>query len=110
MFESAIEIFALQRRVIVKGANIQGFTLPVVSEMVLSPEAFVADLAGEGSFVRVSPFVDEQVVALCEVALAVLADEFLLRPVGSSRSPASSVRKYKPENTIHFQSTKHTFV
>ena len=48
--------------------------------MVLSPEGLVADVAREGAFVGVCPLVNQQVVGLGELALAVLADELLLGP------------------------------
>ena len=49
--------------------------LPVVSEMVLSPEALVADVTRIRSLVRVSPLVDEEIVGLGEVSSAVTTDE-----------------------------------
>ena len=50
----------------------------VVAEVVLPPEGLAADVAGEGPLVRVRPLVDQQVVALGELPLAVLADVPLL--------------------------------
>lgn len=72
-------------------AAFEGFLLAVdvlvIPEVILSPEGLAADVAGERAFVGVRPFVDEQVVALREVARAVLADELLLgpsRPAGNA--------------------------
>jgi hypothetical protein len=52
----------------------------VVPQMVLPPERLAAHVAREGSLVRVRPLVDEQVVGLCELSVAELADELLARP------------------------------
>ena len=54
----------------------------VVPEVVLPPEGLAADVTREGPLVRVRPLVDQQVVALAELALAVLADVALLGPGG----------------------------
>lgn len=52
----------------------------MVSEMVLAPEGFSTDVAGEGSLVCVCPLVDEEVVGLGEMATTELTDVFLLLP------------------------------
>jgi hypothetical protein len=52
--------------------------IPVVSEMVLSSEGFPADVARVRPFIRVSPLVDQQIVAFGELSVAVLADELFL--------------------------------
>ncbi len=52
----------------------------VVPQMVLPPERLAAHVAGEGPLVGVRPLVDEQVVGLCELPVAELADELLARP------------------------------
>jgi hypothetical protein len=52
----------------------------MVPQMVLPPERLAANVAGEGPLVRVRPLVDEQVVGLCELPVAELADELLARP------------------------------
>ena len=52
----------------------------VVPEVVLPPEGFAADVAGEGTLVGVGPLVDQQVVRLGELTVAVLADVALLGP------------------------------
>ena len=49
---------------------------PVIPEMVLSAEGLVANVTGERTFVRVGPDVNEQVVRLGEVTLAILAAKF----------------------------------
>jgi len=59
----------------------------MVSQVVLSPESFVANVAGVGSLVRVRSLVNQQVVGLGEAALAVLADELLLGPGGQPTGP-----------------------
>lgn len=51
--------------------------LPVVSEVVLSSEGLPADLTGVRSLIRVSPLMNQQVVRLCKMAAAILADELL---------------------------------
>ncbi len=61
----------------------------VVPEVVLAPEGLVAHVARVRALVRVRPLVDEQVVALGEVALAELADELLPRPRRAARRPGS---------------------
>jgi len=53
--------------------------LPVVSKVILATERLAADVTREGPFVRVCALVNEQVVALGEVATTVLADKLLLR-------------------------------
>jgi len=53
---------------------------PVIAEMILAPECFTADVAGEGTLISVCTLVDQQVVALGEVAPAVPTDKLLLRP------------------------------
>ena len=55
-----------------------GVDVLVVPEMVLPPEGLAADIAGKGSFVRVGPLVDHEVVGLGELTMAKLADEPLL--------------------------------
>lgn len=57
----------------------------MVSEVVLSSEGFVADVAGVGSLVCVGPLVDEEVVGLCEMPAAKLANKFLF---GLGREPS----------------------
>jgi hypothetical protein len=46
--------------------------------MVLSSEGFPADVARVRPFIRVSPLVDQQIVAFGELSVAVLADELFL--------------------------------
>ena len=46
----------------------------VVTEVVLPPEGLATDVAGEGPLVCVGSLVDQEVVALGELPLAVLAD------------------------------------
>lgn len=57
----------------------------MVSEMVLSSEGLVADVAGVRPLVCVGPLVDEQVVGLGEMPAAELANKFLF---GLGREPA----------------------
>ena len=63
-----------------------GVDVSVVPEMVLPAERLVADITVEGPLVGVGALVDEQVVGLGELAVAVLADEALLWPGRPSRS------------------------
>ena len=58
---------------------------PVISEMILPTESLAANVAGVGPLVRVRSLVDEEVVALGELAVTELADELLLRPRGPTR-------------------------
>lgn len=57
-----------------------GVDVAVVPEMVLSTERLVADITIEGPLVSVGALMDEQVVGLGELPVAILADEPLLRP------------------------------
>lgn len=50
----------------------------MVSEVILPAESFPADVARVGPLVRMSPFVDEEIVGLGELTVAVLADELFL--------------------------------
>lgn len=59
----------------------------MISEMILSTECFVTDIAGVWSLVSMRAFVDEKIVRLCEMSAAILADELLLGPGRSSPSP-----------------------
>lgn len=54
-----------------------GRVSPVVSEVVLPSEGFVADVTGIGPLVCVGPLVDEEVVGLGEMPAAELANKFL---------------------------------
>ncbi|CAL4119581.1 unnamed protein product, partial [Meganyctiphanes norvegica] len=56
----------------------------VVPEVIRPPEGLTADVAGEGPLVRVGSLVDQEVVALGELPLAVLADVALLGPAQTS--------------------------
>ena len=57
----------------------------VVTEMVLPPEGLTTDVTGEGPLVCVGSLVDEKVVALGELSVAVLADVALL---GAAETPS----------------------
>ena len=50
----------------------------MVSQVILAPEGFAADIAGVGPLVSVSSLVDQQVVRLGELSVAELTDELLL--------------------------------
>lgn len=56
--------------------------LLVVAEVVLASECLATDVTGERTFVCVRALVDQEVVGLGEVALAVLTDILFLGPVG----------------------------
>lgn len=71
----------------------------VISEMVLSSECLLADLARVRSLIRVRALVDQQVVRLGEVSLAELADELLLGSIGSSIASLGS-GKHEPWSII----------
>lgn len=58
--------------------------VPVIPEMILTPERLATDITGVGSFVGVCSFVNEQIVRFGEAPLAELADELLLGPAGGS--------------------------
>ena len=57
-----------------KGLN----NLPVIAKMILSTEGLSANVARVRPLVRVRAFVNEQIVGLCKLAVAELADELLL--------------------------------
>ena len=64
--------------------------IAVVSQVVLPSKSFSTDVTGVRSLVRMSPFVDQQVVAFGELPVAEFADEPLLRsrrPAGASKEP-----------------------
>ena len=46
----------------------------MVSEVILSSERLTADITGIGSLVGVGSFVDQEVVGLGKLSLAILAD------------------------------------
>ena len=54
--------------------------VPVVPQVVLPPEGLAAQVARVRPLIGVSPLVDQQVVGLGELPLAVLADKPLLWP------------------------------
>lgn len=58
--------------------------LPVVSQVVLSPEGLLADVTSVRALVSVSALMNKQVVRFGKASLAVLADELLLGPGGTS--------------------------
>lgn len=60
--------------IIIMRAVVQWLHSLVVSEMVLSPECFAADIARVWPFIRVRSHVYEEVVWLAELAVAVCAD------------------------------------
>ena len=63
--------------------TLEGFLLrvdvPMVAQMVLAPERLAADVARVRPLVRVRALVDQQIVRLGELSVAVLADELFLR-------------------------------
>ena len=61
-----------------------GVDVLVVPQVVLSPEGFTADVAGERPLVRVGPLVDHHVVGLGELPVTKLADEPLFGSGGSA--------------------------
>lgn len=76
--ESLAAVSALERLLL-------GVDVTVIPQMVLPPESLSADVARVGTLIGVSPLVDQQVVGLGELPVAVLADELLLgaRPIRS---------------------------
>lgn len=58
----------------------------MISEVILSPESFMAYVTGIWSLISVSPFMDQKVVRLSESSLTVLADELLLWSGGAPSS------------------------
>ena len=61
--------------------------VPMVSEMILTSEGFAAYITRKRSFVGVGALVNQQVVGLGELTVAILADEPLFGPCGASWSP-----------------------
>ena len=66
----------------------------MISQVVLSSEGLLADVATEGSFVRVRSLVNEEIVAFRESAIAIFADELFLRPRRSSSSRSLFQRRF----------------
>lgn len=64
----------------------------MVSEVVLSAEGLPADVARVGPLVGVGTLVDQQIVRLGELSVAVFADELLLGP-GAGRAGRSERRR-----------------
>lgn len=60
----------------------------MVPQVVLSAEGFVAHVAREWTLVGVRPLVNQQVVRLCELSLAIPADELLLGTTCTSCAPS----------------------
>ena len=58
----------------------------MVSQMILPSECFSANITVEWALIRMSPFVDQKVIGLGELTLAVLADETFLWPRRSAWS------------------------
>ena len=54
--------------------------------MVLSAERFATDITGIGPLVCVGPLVDEEIVTLGEVSVAIFTDKLLLWPRCASRA------------------------
>ena len=54
----------------------------VVPQMVLAPKGLVADITCERPLISVRPLVDQQIVGLGELSLAVFADILLLQSFG----------------------------
>lgn len=54
--------------------------------MVLSAERFATDITGIGPLVCVGPLVDEKIVTLGEVSVAIFTDKLLFRPRGAARA------------------------
>jgi len=70
---------------------------PVVPQVVLSPEGLVADVAGVRALVRVCPLVDQQIVGLCKVSPAKLANKFLFALGRESPARGLAVRAQFPQ-------------
>lgn len=51
----------------------------MVSEVVLSSECLAANVTRVRSFVSMRPFMDEQIVRLCELSVAIFANKLFLR-------------------------------
>lgn len=86
--------------------------LPVVAEMVLSPERLAADLAWKGPLVRVGSLVDQQVVGLGEVTPAVLAYELFLSSGKKSNTCVILIPIYIQTSfhlSIHIADTLHVY-
>lgn len=56
-----------------------GVDVAMVSQVILATEGLAANITAVGALVGVSPLVDQQVVGLGELTVAVFADELLLR-------------------------------
>lgn len=51
----------------------------MVSEVVLSSESLAANITRVRSFICMRPFVDEQIVRLCELSIAIFTNKLFLR-------------------------------
>ena len=51
--------------------------IPVVTQMILSPESLATHVTWVRSLVRMSALVDQQIVGLCKMAAAEATDELL---------------------------------
>lgn len=71
----------------------------VISEVVLSPECLLTDFTRVRPLVRMSSFVNQQIVRLGEMSLAELADELLLGSIGSGVSSFGS-RQHEPWSIV----------
>lgn len=60
----------------------------MISEMILSSEGLSTNVTGIGPFIGMCPFMDEQVVGLRKLTVAIFANELFLRAgAGYARSP-----------------------
>lgn len=51
----------------------------MVSEVVLSSESLATYVTGVRSFISMRPFVNEQIIRLCELSVAIFANKLFLR-------------------------------
>jgi len=54
------------------------FSLPMISQMILPPKSFPANVTGIGPLIRVRSLMDKQIVTFGEMAMTVFANELLL--------------------------------
>ena len=61
--------------------------------MVLSSEAFAAQVTGIGTLIRMCPLVDQQIIRLGKMAATVAAYELLPVPVGEKKRKQGVLNK-----------------
>lgn len=75
--------------------------------MILPSECFAADITGVRSFVSVGSFVNQKIVRLCELSIAVFADELLLGSTGRCTGCGSRGSAWRVGSTSGVRWVRH---